>query len=188
MQSDAPSIALKTCKDCFATLPLSEFYTKKTGKDGYSNRCKTCMRLKVAANRRKKIDHYREYEKRRRPPMSRTAQSRAYRESVLNDPQKHERDGINRREREKYNRDKKRAHGLVKRAIVRGSLFPKPCERCGALSNSTQAHHEDYRFPLTVNWLCNPCHARRHAEIRAQRLDNYLLVYMPFDKDSEPTN
>jgi hypothetical protein len=29
----------------------------------------------------------------------------------------------------------------------------------------TLAHHESYDEPLTVMWLCQPCHKQRHKEI-----------------------
>jgi hypothetical protein len=41
----------------------------------------------------------------------------------------------------------------------RGLLVPKPCEKCG---ESAQKHHDDYRKPLAVRWLCRPCHLELH--------------------------
>lgn len=42
----------------------------------------------------------------------------------------------------------------------RGKLKPKPCADCG--SRRVEKHHDDYRKPLEVTWLCRPCHLARH--------------------------
>ena len=49
----------------------------------------------------------------------------------------------------------------------RGKLVPKPCEACGA--TRAEKHHEDYRKPLQVRWLCVKCHRERHRESRGRR-------------------
>jgi hypothetical protein len=43
----------------------------------------------------------------------------------------------------------------------RGKLIPKPCEECGAIA---QKHHDDYRKPLKVRWLCREHHLAHHRE------------------------
>ena len=53
-----------------------------------------------------------------------------------------------------------RAHGLVKRAIRSGALVKMPCAVCG--TKSAIAHHDDYRRPLAVMWLCPVHHKARH--------------------------
>ena len=58
------------------------------------------------------------------------------------------------------------AHRRVEAALKCGDLVrPNVCERCQA-ETYTIAHHEDYRKPLKVNWLCDVCHAVRHVELR----------------------
>lgn len=49
-----------------------------------------------------------------------------------------------------------RAQGAVRRALQHGVLVRQPCEACGAVP--AQAHHDDYRKPLDVRWLCAPHH------------------------------
>lgn len=41
-------------------------------------------------------------------------------------------------------------------------LEQKPCEDCG--ESNTVKHHEDYKKPLEVTWLCCSCHAKRHRK------------------------
>lgn len=62
----------------------------------------------------------------------------------------------------------KRAYCKVQRAINTGLLKrPKSCQRCGVIprrSRSGQlllhAHHEDYKKPLEVKWLCSTCYGK----------------------------
>jgi hypothetical protein len=49
-------------------------------------------------------------------------------------------------------------------------VVPKICEKCNC-ENILQAHHEDYKKPLEVVWLCKECHKLRHAEINQQGID-----------------
>ena len=59
-----------------------------------------------------------------------------------------------------------RAQKAVEHALERGGLVKEPCSVCGA-KRLVHAHHEDYRRPLDVVWLCPIHHAERHAELRA---------------------
>ncbi len=64
---------------------------------------------------------------------------------------------------------RRRAHVLVARALKEGRLIrPKACARCSK-HTVVVAHHENYRRPLTVVWLCDQCHAIRHAELGRRR-------------------
>lgn len=44
---------------------------------------------------------------------------------------------------------------------TRGKLVRKPCSECGFAK--AEKHHNDYRKPLQVQWVCRPCHLRLHA-------------------------
>ena len=57
------------------------------------------------------------------------------------------------------NPQKKRAHGIVKRAVASGLLVKEPCYKCGDVRS--QAHHNDYNKPLEVLWCC----AKHHSEL-----------------------
>lgn len=63
---------------------------------------------------------------------------------------------------------------IVKRAIVLGRLKkPLLCEECALedspvarLEKPIEAHHDDYREPLSVRWLCRHHHGRAHHRRR----------------------
>lgn len=55
---------------------------------------------------------------------------------------------------------KRRARGMVHRAVRDGVLSRQPCGVCGV--ERTEAHHEDYSKPLEVRWLCKRHHEEAH--------------------------
>ncbi|KKN69016.1 hypothetical protein LCGC14_0444880 [marine sediment metagenome] len=58
---------------------------------------------------------------------------------------------------------KARAYSQLAFALHRGELTrPEACENCGA-TGPVEGHHEDYRYPLVVRWLCVRCHQDRHT-------------------------
>ena len=69
------------------------------------------------------------------------------------------------------NRLRHLAMKAAQRAIRNGILIKQPCEVCGVGVDAklkhgrplVQAHHDDYRFPLCVRWLCMPHHRSWHA-------------------------
>jgi len=63
------------------------------------------------------------------------------------------------RDRFKYH-----ARQMVLQAIRYGELIKKPCEVCNSTEN-VEAHHDDYRKPLDVMWLCIRHHDERHMEL-----------------------
>jgi Bacillus phage endonuclease len=54
---------------------------------------------------------------------------------------------------------RKRIHVSVKR---RKLIRPSQCSRCGRDDVAIEAHHEDYKKPLEVVWLCKCCHLETH--------------------------
>jgi hypothetical protein len=57
------------------------------------------------------------------------------------------------------------ARTAVAQAIRCGLLTKEPCIVCG--DAMADGHHEDYKKPLRVVWLCRSHHCSRHAELRA---------------------
>jgi len=67
--------------------------------------------------------------------------------------------------RQKHTPWKLRAREAVRRALASGKLVrPPACEECGT-SCKPHGHHEDYKRPLVVVWLCTACHYRRHRTV-----------------------
>lgn len=60
---------------------------------------------------------------------------------------------------------KSRSRSLLHIAIRQGKIKSQPCIKCG--SKDSEAHHEDYRNPLDVMWMCTQ-HHREH-----ERLNGY---------------
>lgn len=53
----------------------------------------------------------------------------------------------------------------VHNAIRRGELSKsKECVECG-MAGLIHGHHDDYKHPLKVIWLCPQCHKDRHENI-----------------------
>lgn len=136
----------KKCFKCNYPKPLSEFYKHSGMADGYLNKCKVCAKNDANKHRLDNIEKIREYDRQRGKLPERIKST-----ILATKKWRHE--------------DKKRAsaHNKVFRAIQKGLLIPKSCEKCN--SEKTIAHHEDYDKPLEVVWLCQPCHKQRHREI-----------------------
>lgn len=56
------------------------------------------------------------------------------------------------------------ANDAVSAAVRAGRLVrPAACESCGMASvEPLHGHHDDYTQPLSVRWLCRPCHRAVH--------------------------
>lgn len=71
------------------------------------------------------------------------------------------------RQRELSRRDylahpiKSKARRLLNNAIQSGRIKRQSCEICG--EQRTHAHHDNYRKPYDVRWLCIRHHAEHHA-------------------------
>jgi hypothetical protein len=73
------------------------------------------------------------------------------------------RDRLNEYQRQWYqkNKEKRRAHVTLNRAIASGKLMrPENCSECGK-ECKPDGHHEDYSKPLDVKWICRACHSRK---------------------------
>jgi hypothetical protein len=134
----------KKCIKCSAVLPVSEFYTHPYMADGRLGKCKSCCRSAAIANRRLRIDYYREYDRERF--------STERRQDCLSKRQRRYREA---------NPVKTAARAAVNRSVRSGALEKKPCEVCGAVK--VDAHHDDYAKPLHVRWLCRRHHLELHV-------------------------
>jgi len=115
--------------------------------NGYYRRNADKMRAIVHASRQRRLDDVRAYDR--------------------------ERDDGGRRRHTPQGRARRKAMNAVRDAIKRGELTPQPCEVCELPPyredgrRQVEAHHEDYRQPLTVRWRCRPHHMVLHRRVAA---------------------
>jgi len=67
---------------------------------------------------------------------------------------------------------KRAARRKVATEIEAGRLERQPCRLCG--ESKSDAHHEDYSKPLSVDWLCRRCHFANDSAILGRRNDTML--------------
>ncbi len=133
----------KKCFKCHRLLPIAEFYKHSEMADGYLNKCKDCAKKDNRENRLLKLNFYRKYDNKRSKTSERKLRAKIHTAEW----------------RQRYP-DRYKAHCTLNNAVRdRKIIKPKNCEICG--KNSTlHGHHEDYRNPLIVVWLCEACHAQ----------------------------
>ena len=153
----------KECRNCGHIKPLSDYYKHKQMWDGHLNKCKECVKHRVAIHREKNIEKVREYDRNRPNEKERAI---AHKERVKNLP-------IDKKEAYKKVKDKKisspeyKNKQTVNRYLnnaIRDKRIEKLnyCEHCSADGVDIQGHQPDYLKPLDVIWLCASCHGKEH--------------------------
>lgn len=145
------------CSMCKKDKPEEDFNWSKKG-EKRQDRCRECCseynRQRYAANPKKFKSSVYRYQK---------ENPNAYYLSRLRTAQR--------------NPTKINAHRVVEAALACGVLEkPDTCSSCGCNGSvhRIEAHHEDYKKPLDVVWLCTPCHRKADAERRVREgLDAY---------------
>lgn len=61
------------------------------------------------------------------------------------------------------NPEKRKAQDTLRRAVRKGAILKRPCEKCG--SEQSVGHHPDYSKPLAVIWLCKVHHREVHYTV-----------------------
>lgn len=154
----------KQCFKCKVVKPLEEFYKHPLMADGRVNKCKECNKQDVRQNREKKIDYYREYDKKRANIPKRIVGRKEYASSESG---RHSHQKSTQTYANKYPY-KRLAHQAINNAIKDGRLVaPEKCEDCGLLT-PLHGHHDDYSKPYDVRWLCQFCHSKWHRENKAK--------------------
>lgn len=149
---------MKTCIKCHIPKPDEQFYTHPKMTDGRLNKCKDCCRSAAAKRVRRMSKDPKWVDAERERCRKKMAASRAAGTATPTS------NAIKSRWR-KRNRVKSRAHCRANRAVNTGRLKrPERCEECGSKSSRLHKHHDDYNKPLEVEWLCPPCHGRRHRK------------------------
>lgn len=142
------------CAKCENEKEPTEFYAN-------DRTCKECRKAKVRANRAKKIEYYREYDRKRANRPDRVEARKEYAQTD---------EGIAAGNRAKKrwtekNKKKRWVANCVNNAIRDGALIkPKECSKCRKTKCRIEGHHNDYDRPLDVTWLCSACHRAWHKE------------------------
>jgi hypothetical protein len=147
----------KLCRVCREVKPLIEFYRNSNGRgDGFGYSCKTCTKIKSTQWRK---DHITDSA----ALLRRAASQKRYTQSA--------RGKIKRNQMTKklirLNLEKYHARYTTDNAVSSGQLVRQPCLFCG--SPETEAHHDDYSKPLSIEWLCQKHHREVHRYFKYQR-------------------
>jgi len=134
----------KRCFKCKQYKSLDQFYRHPQMADGHLGKCKHCAKKDVSEHYQENRSYYAEYERKRSQQPERKQKALEYQ----------------RRRRAKYP-GRYKAYTAVSNAIRDGRLERQPCEVC---SMKAQAHHDDYRRPLVVRWLCRKHHLEHHSK------------------------
>lgn len=158
---------MKECFKCKKVKPYSEYYKHKGMKDGHLGKCKSCAKGDTVKYRHDNIEKVREYDRNRPNAEERISINKERIDRYkTEEPDKYKKYVMQKLNWAKKNKHKKNAHNIVARALMNGNITrPLSCEVCGS-SSKLQAHHNDYNRPLEVVWLCVPCHAKAHKDIR----------------------
>lgn len=150
----------KKCFKCGVVKSLAGFYRHSEMADGYLGKCKDCSCADVRRNRAKRLEHYRQYDRKRGGTKQHQQQNREYAQT------KRGREALKKAQRNYVARYPERitATRLTYNAIKSGRLVPQPCEVCG--NERVDAHHDDYNKPLSVRWLCRKHHSEHHKKMR----------------------
>lgn len=142
----------KTCWRCETSKPVNLFYTNKaipsTGLDAV---CKECSRA-LARER---------YQKNKTAGRARV---RTYYQDNRTKIAVRQKNTARRRGAKWYaaNPEKYRARAYLNYYVRKGDIIkPVNCTQCHEIK-PLEGHHEDYKKPLDVNWLCRKCHEYRH--------------------------
>lgn len=141
---------MKVCTECGLEKPISEFNKRRSNKDGYQDRCRSC---------------FSKYNKARyhADPSRFIADVRKYRESNKENVFE------TRMRMCEKNPNRKNANMALDYAVKLGYIEkPDHCLGCGCPTEESRvtAHHHDYAKPLEVLWLCSKCHRPLDANRR----------------------
>jgi hypothetical protein len=138
-----------TCKECGERKVPDSFYRHKMMATGYLSFCKDCVKERVRRHRVANLDRIQAYDRLRYKEPGPAARAAAAAHAWChNHP------------------DKRRTHYAVNNAVRDGRLIkPSCCEDCGGGERRIEGHHDDYGQPLSVRWLCKPCHGSAHRAL-----------------------
>lgn len=129
----------KKCKDCGKLKNKLMFY-------GVQGECRECSKKRIKENYYLNRKHYIAYEKERNQNPLRKANRILYQ-----------------RTQRLKNKGKNLARYKLNKAVKKGLIIKQPCEKCNDIKS--EAHHPDYRKPLSIIWLCRI----HHMEIEGKK-------------------
>ena len=139
---------MKTCFKCNQSKPETEFYRHSQMGDGLLGKCKECTKADVKARRLKRLEYYRDYDRKRGKLPHRLANAK------------------------RVTKNWRTAHPGRNAAHLRARRHhrkaPASCQMCGLEKKRLERHHPDYSLPLLIVWLCKPCHVIADRARRAQ--------------------
>lgn len=170
---------MRKCSKCSSWKAEMEFsrYKKRNGAHGYRGHCKVCdseykrahylndqdsYKERAKAKRDADLEgmreysrkHYRANRERIRESQKRYLSSERGRQLAL--------EASRRYRRTEEGKLKESARGMLNKAIAGGRVRkPSRCSECGT-KGYVEGHHDDYRKPLEVRWLCRQCHENMH--------------------------
>lgn len=151
----------KKCFKCGRKLRLTEFYKHKEMSDGLLGKCRLCTCVDSRMHRYKNLKKVMAYDRNRPNRLERIIKGIKYRKTKIG-RQKAKEGSARWIENNKH---KKTASNRVNAAIRSGSLLKEPCAICGS-ENRIHGHHENYKKPLEVIWLCPEHHSLIHVDKR----------------------
>lgn len=133
---------MKTCTRCGKEKQECDFQVRMASKDGLTASCKKCLSIydKNRANDEKRVMARLLFSKTSAGKKSHEKSNKKYRAK---------------------NPNKYIAHNMVNNAIRDEKMRREACEICG---RKAHAHHDDYKFPLSVRWLCAYHHSQWHRD------------------------
>lgn len=147
---------MRMCTKCGVEKPLEAYYKHPFGREGRQSQCSDCTKAGVRANRTRRIEYYRAYERERAKLPHRVEARQDY--------------AANHRAKPRPETDPQKRAARVKlgNAVRDGKIVRPPhCEVCAA-PGEVHGHHDDYTKALDVIWCCTACHSLIHAYWRAQ--------------------
>lgn len=156
----------KQCFKCGGMKSLDQFYPHNMMSDGHLNKCKECTKKDAKETRNAKLEYYKDYDRKRASLPHRIALRRKVAEKWKKDPELKKRNSLLKRCWIEKHREIRQAHIIVGNAIRVGKLKKERCQVCGSLK--VDAHHEDYRNPFEIQWLCREHHMEVHRRKREE--------------------
>ena len=138
---------MKECTRCGQRKVLHDFQIRKASKDGLSASCKKCLSLydRQRAKLPHRVEMREQYAKTEAGRASTAAAKKRFAER---------------------NEVQQKARTALGNAVRDGKIKkPEVCEAC-LEPGMLHGHHHDYSKPLSVVWLCPPCHAKAHVYLR----------------------